>query len=50
MHSERAPFGVHVTAVCPGSFRTDQAGRSMKDRTVVSDYDTLFGPIRQACR
>ena len=29
MRSEMAPFGVHVTTLCPGSFRTDWAGRSM---------------------
>ncbi|WP_285405640.1 oxidoreductase [Luteibacter sp. ME-Dv--P-043b] len=46
---ELAPFGVHVTAVAPGSFRTDWAGRSMR-RTPrsVADYDALFEPIRQA--
>ena len=40
MRAEMAPFGVHVTALCPGSFRTDWAGRSMvrSDRTV-ADYD-----------
>ena len=49
MRAEMAPFGVHVTAVCPGSFRTDWAGRSMvrTDRSI-SDYDAVFEPIRQA--
>ncbi|RWC29720.1 oxidoreductase [Mesorhizobium sp.] len=49
MRSEMAPFGVHVTTLCPGSFRTDWAGRSMV-RTVrsIADYDTLFDPIREA--
>jgi NAD(P)-dependent dehydrogenase (short-subunit alcohol dehydrogenase family) len=49
MRSEMAPFGVHVTTLCPGSFRTDWAGRSMvrTDRSV-ADYDALFGPIREA--
>ncbi|MDC7684372.1 oxidoreductase [Asticcacaulis sp. BYS171W] len=49
MRSEMAPFGVHVTALCPGSFRTDWAGRSMvrTDRSI-ADYDHLFDPIRQA--
>ena len=48
MRAEMAPFGVHVTALCPGSFRTDWAGRSMvrSDRTV-ADYDELFDPIRK---
>ncbi|URK17389.1 SDR family NAD(P)-dependent oxidoreductase [Thalassospira sp. GO-4] len=49
MRAEMAPFGVHVTAVCPGSFRTDWAGRSMvrTDRSI-PDYDALFEPIRKA--
>ncbi|SDH53967.1 MULTISPECIES: oxidoreductase [unclassified Duganella] len=40
-------FGIHVTAVAPGSFRTDWAGRSMvrSDRSI-ADYDALFDPIR----
>lgn len=51
MRSEMAPFGIHVTAVCPGSFRTDWAGRSMvrTDRSI-RDYDALFDPIREARR
>jgi NAD(P)-dependent dehydrogenase (short-subunit alcohol dehydrogenase family) len=42
-------FGIKVTAMAPGSFRTDWAGRSMvrADRTI-PDYDALFEPIRQA--
>ncbi|MGN6093752.1 MAG: oxidoreductase [Luteibacter jiangsuensis] len=46
---ELRPFGVYVTAVAPGSFRTDWAGRSMR-RTprTVADYDALFDPIRRA--
>ena len=49
MRSEMAPFGVHVTTLCPGSFRTDWAGRSMvrTDRSI-ADYDQLFDPIRHA--
>jgi short-subunit dehydrogenase len=51
MRSEMAPFGVHVTAVCPGSFRTDWAGRSMtRTERSIADYDALFDPIRQARR
>jgi NAD(P)-dependent dehydrogenase (short-subunit alcohol dehydrogenase family) len=46
---ELAPFGVHVTAVAPGSFRTDWAGRSMqRSPRSIADYDALFEPIRQA--
>lgn len=46
---EVKPFNVAVTAVAPGSFRTDWAGRSMirTDRSI-SDYDALFDPIRRA--
>jgi NAD(P)-dependent dehydrogenase (short-subunit alcohol dehydrogenase family) len=46
---EVAGFGVKVTAVAPGSFRTDWAGRSMvRAARTVADYDALFDPIRQA--
>ena len=49
MRAEMAPFGVHVTALCPGSFRTDWAGRSMvRTERSIGDYDTLFDPIRTA--
>ncbi|MDX8535146.1 oxidoreductase [Mesorhizobium sp. VK25A] len=49
MRSEMAPFGVRVTAVCPGSFRTDWAGRSMvRTERSIEDYDALFDPIREA--
>lgn len=46
---EVAPFGIHVTAIEPGSFRTDWAGRSMRraDRSI-ADYDDVFTPIREA--
>lgn len=46
---ELRPFGVHVTAVAPGSFRTDWAGRSMqRSPRSIPDYDASFDPIRQA--
>ncbi|TKI06301.1 oxidoreductase [Martelella alba] len=46
---ELQPFGIAVTAVAPGSFRTDWAGRSMvRSPRVLADYDQLFSPIRQA--
>jgi NAD(P)-dependent dehydrogenase (short-subunit alcohol dehydrogenase family) len=49
MRAEMAPFGVHVTALCPGSFRTDWAGRSMvRTQRSIADYDALFDPIRNA--
>lgn len=44
---EMRQFGVHVTAVAPGSFRTDWAGRSMvRSERSIADYDALFDPIR----
>jgi len=44
---ELRQFGVHVTAVAPGSFRTDWAGRSMvRSERSIADYDQLFDPIR----
>jgi NAD(P)-dependent dehydrogenase (short-subunit alcohol dehydrogenase family) len=49
MRSEMAPFGVHVTTLCPGSFRTDWAGRSMiRTERSIADYDSLFDPVREA--
>ncbi|GAD09321.1 dehydrogenase with different specificities [Gluconobacter frateurii NBRC 103465] len=49
MRAEMAPFGVHVTALCPGSFRTDWAGRSMvRTERSITDYNALFDPIRTA--
>ncbi|GAA1614777.1 SDR family NAD(P)-dependent oxidoreductase [Actinoplanes couchii] len=48
---EVAAFGIHVTAIEPGSFRTDWAGRSMtRAPRTIADYDDLFGPIRDARR
>ncbi|WP_426109637.1 oxidoreductase [Massilia sp. PWRC2] len=46
---EVAALGIAVTAVAPGSFRTDWAGRSMQRAPrSISDYDSLFDPLRQA--
>jgi NAD(P)-dependent dehydrogenase (short-subunit alcohol dehydrogenase family) len=40
-------FGIHVTAVEPGGFRTDWAGRSMvRAQRSISDYDEVFEPLR----
>jgi len=49
LSEELAPFNIFVTAVAPGSFRTDWAGRSMQ-RTPrsIADYDASFDPVRQA--
>ncbi|MBW8814063.1 MAG: SDR family NAD(P)-dependent oxidoreductase [Caulobacterales bacterium] len=46
---EVAGFGVRVTALAPGQFRTEWAGRSM-DRTPrsIDDYDGVMDPIRGA--
>lgn len=44
---EVAGFGIHVTAVAPGSFRTDWAGRSMiRTERSIPDYDALMDPVR----
>ncbi|CDG13029.1 short chain dehydrogenase [Serratia marcescens subsp. marcescens Db11] len=49
LSKELAPFNLHVTAVAPGSFRTDWAGRSMvRSPRRLPDYDALFEPVRQA--
>ncbi|GGR68094.1 NAD(P)-dependent dehydrogenase (short-subunit alcohol dehydrogenase family) [Nocardioides luteus] len=49
LRKEVASFGIHVTAIEPGSFRTDWAGRSMtRAERTISDYDDLFEPIRAA--
>ncbi|BCK67370.1 short-chain dehydrogenase/reductase [Streptomyces libani subsp. rufus] len=46
---EVAQFGIHVTAIEPGSFRTDWAGRSMtRAAQSIDDYEELFAPIREA--
>ncbi|AMV48658.1 oxidoreductase [Paraburkholderia caribensis] len=42
-------LGIFVTAVAPGSFRTDWAGRSMiRTPRSIPDYDPIFDPIRKA--
>jgi NAD(P)-dependent dehydrogenase (short-subunit alcohol dehydrogenase family) len=42
-------FGIHVTSLAPGQFRTEWAGRSMQ-RTPrsIADYDSVMDPIREA--
>ena len=46
---EVAGFGIRVTALAPGQFRTEWAGRSM-DRTPrsIADYDAVMDPLRAA--
>nr|CRL74102.1 short chain dehydrogenase [Mycolicibacterium malmesburyense] len=49
LRKEVAQFGVRVTAIEPGSFRTEWAGRSMtRAERAIADYDALFEPIRAA--
>jgi NAD(P)-dependent dehydrogenase (short-subunit alcohol dehydrogenase family) len=49
LHKELKSFGIGVTAVEPGSFRTDWAGRSMvRSERSIRDYDAIFEPIRSA--
>lgn len=45
---ELEPLGVRVTAVAPGSFRTDWSGRSMvRAERTIPDYDAILDPIRK---
>lgn len=44
---EVAHLGIRVTAVAPGGFRTDWAGRSMtRAERSIADYDEFFNPHR----
>lgn len=46
---EVGAFGINVTAVAPGSFRTDWAGRSMvRSERSIDDYDVVFDSVRKA--
>ncbi|MCA1325392.1 oxidoreductase [Herbaspirillum sp. alder98] len=46
---ELKPLGIAVTAVAPGSFRTDWAGRSMvRTPRSIPDYDAVFDSVRAA--
>lgn len=48
LDKEVSGLGIRVTAVAPGSFRTDWAGRSMvRTSRSIADYDAVFDPIRQ---
>jgi len=45
---EVAPFGIRVTAIEPGAFRTDWASRSMKETaTPIADYAADVGARKQ---
>jgi NAD(P)-dependent dehydrogenase (short-subunit alcohol dehydrogenase family) len=49
LSKEVKPLGIAVTAVAPGSFRTDWAGRSMtRTPRSIADYDAVFDPVRKA--
>jgi NAD(P)-dependent dehydrogenase (short-subunit alcohol dehydrogenase family) len=49
LSKEVKDFGIRVTAIAPGQFRTDWAGRSMiRTKRTISDYDRLMDPIRKA--
>lgn len=42
--AETAPLGIHVTCVAPGPFRTDWAGRSLKQTPVkIAEYEETAG-------
>ncbi len=46
---EVAALGIRVTALAPGQFRTDWAGRSMaRAPRSIPDYDAVMDPIRAA--
>lgn len=41
-------FNIKVTAIAPGSFRTEWAGRSMvRSERSIADYDAVFEPVRR---
>jgi NAD(P)-dependent dehydrogenase (short-subunit alcohol dehydrogenase family) len=45
---ELKDFGIHVTAIEPGAFRTDWAGRSLvRAPRSIADYDAIFEPLRK---
>jgi NAD(P)-dependent dehydrogenase (short-subunit alcohol dehydrogenase family) len=47
--AEVSRFGIHVTAVEPGAFRTDWSGRSLHRTTrSIADYDEIIDPISAA--
>ncbi|WP_246794280.1 oxidoreductase [Burkholderia perseverans] len=44
-------FGIRVSALAPGAFRTDWAGRSLvRTGRSIADYDAVFEPVRAARR
>jgi len=48
LSKEVSELGIRVTAVAPGSFRTEWAGRSMiRSERTIADYDAIFDPVRK---
>ena len=47
LHNEVAPFGVKVTIVEPGAFRTDWGGSSMTMSPVGEDYEQTVGALHR---
>ncbi|MGW5193651.1 oxidoreductase [Kribbella sp. NPDC004138] len=47
LHNEVRPFGVKVTIVEPGGFRTDWGGSSMELADVHPDYETTVGEMHR---
>jgi NAD(P)-dependent dehydrogenase (short-subunit alcohol dehydrogenase family) len=47
LNAEAKPFGVKVTIIEPGGFRTDWGGSSMKTSTVGVDYDETVGAMNR---
>lgn len=51
LRAEVAPLGIQVTCVEPGPFRTDFAGRSLRQkRTQIADYDATAGQRQDSIR
>jgi NAD(P)-dependent dehydrogenase (short-subunit alcohol dehydrogenase family) len=49
LRKEVMPLGIWVTALAPGQFRTDWAGRSMiRSPRFIAAYDAVMDPIRAA--
>jgi len=48
LSKEVRELGIKVTAIAPGSFRTEWAGRSMiRSERSIADYDAVFDPVRK---